>query len=132
MVEWQKPEDLDSRPPINEQEELEKEGKRLAEEGAVEELKKGKVPLHPAFVRLPFSITGRAAAAATGYPGFEFTDRELNDLAELWMQCGVTVSPVMQAAVATIVIVGIKTISYAQWKKAGKPKSAESESKREE
>ncbi|MBU1449318.1 hypothetical protein KKF45_05735, partial [Patescibacteria group bacterium] len=53
----------------------------------------GKLPLHPAVIRLPFSIMGRIGNELTGYPGFVFTEQELNDLADLWVQCGVMMNP---------------------------------------
>lgn len=127
MVEFVSPKELDSKPPITEEEVApgaegaEAKGKRVAEEVAAGELKKGKVPLHPAMIRLPLSVIGRVAETATGYRGFEFTDRELNDLAELWMQCGIEISPVAQAIVASVSILGFKAGGYFAWRRAGKP-----------
>ena len=89
--------------------------------------RQGKVPLHPAVIRLPASILGRVGTELTGYPGFTFTDQELNDLADLWMQCGIEMSPMIQAAVGTTAMLGGKSLGYLAWVKAGKPKIAGAE-----
>ena len=81
----------------------------------------GKVPMHPAVIRLPFSILGRVGTELTGYPGFTFTEQELNDLAELWVQCGIEMSPLLQASIGTSAMVGGKSLGYFAWVKAGKP-----------
>ncbi len=90
-------------------------------------MRAGKVPLHPAVIRLPFSIFGRVGTELTGYPGFTFTEMELNDLAELWMQCGVEMNPLLQASIGTTAMVGGKSLGYFAWVKAGKPKIAGAE-----
>ncbi len=101
-------------------------------------MRAGKVPLHPAVIRLPFSIFGRIGTELTGYEGFSFTEMELNDLAELWVQCGVEMSPLLQASIGTTAMVGGKSLGYFAWIKAGKPKlhkpgeSYEKEKKEEE
>ena len=92
---------------------LEQEGEKVA--------RTGKVPLHPAVIRLPFSIFGRVGTELTGYPGFTFTEQELNDLAELWMQTGVEMPPMMQAMVGTTAMAGGKVLGYYAWRRAGKP-----------
>lgn len=93
------------------------------EEATAEErvMKAGKIPMHPAVIRLPFSIFGRIGTELTRYPGFVFTEQELNDLAELWVQCGVEMSPIMQASIGTTAMVGGKVLGYYAWTKAGKP-----------
>ena len=90
-------------------------------------MRAGKVPLHPAVIRLPFSIFGRIGTELTGYPGFTFTEMELNDLAELWVQCGVEMNPLLQASIGTTAMVGGKSVGYFAWVKAGKPKIAGAE-----
>lgn len=96
-------------------------------DGAEQVAASGKVPLHPAVIRLPFSIFGRVGTELTGYPGFTATEQELNDLAELWMQCGVMMKPMLQAAIGTTAMVGFKFLGYFAWAKAGKPKVAGAE-----
>lgn len=92
------------------------------EMGAEERLvRSGKVPLHPAVIRLPFSIFGRIGTELTGYPGFTFNELELNDLAELWIQCGIEMNPLLQASIGTTAMVGGKSLGYFAWVKAGKP-----------
>ena len=90
-------------------------------------MRAGKVPLHPAVIRLPFSILGRVGTELTGYPGFTFTEMELNDLAELWVQCGVEMNPMLQASIGTTAMLGGKSLGYFAWVKAGKPKIAGAE-----
>ena len=99
------------------------------EELGVEEkiVRAGKLPLHPAVIRLPFSIMGRIGNELTGYPGFVFTEQELNDLADLWVQCGVMMNPLLQASIGTTAMVGGKFIGFFAWTKAGKPKIAGAE-----
>ena len=87
----------------------------------------GKVPLHPAAIRLPFAITGRALSELTHYPGFVYTEQELNDLAELWIQCGIEASPLAQAILATVTMFGMKILVYGMWIRAGKPEVAGAE-----
>uniref|UniRef100_A0A6H2A4C4 Uncharacterized protein n=1 Tax=viral metagenome TaxID=1070528 RepID=A0A6H2A4C4_9ZZZZ len=87
----------------------------------------GRVPLHPAVIRLPASILGRIGTELTGYPGFTFTEQEINDLAELWIQCGVMTTPLLQAAIGTTAMVGGKALGYLGWVKAGKPSIAGAE-----
>lgn len=96
-----------------------REGELRAEERV---MRAGKVPLHPAVIRLPFSIFGRIGTELTGYPGFTFTEMELNDLAELWVQCGVEMNPLLQASIGTTAMVGGKSLGYFAWVKSGKPK----------
>lgn len=81
----------------------------------------GKVPLHPGVITLPFSILGRVGTELTGYPGFVFTEFELNTLAELWIQCGIMMSPMLQASIGTTSMVGGKALGYFAWVKMGKP-----------
>lgn len=85
-------------------------------------MRAGKMPLHPAVIRLPFSIFGRIGTELTGYPGFTFTEMELNDLAELWVACGIEMNPLLQASIGTTAMVGGKSLGYFAWVKSGKPK----------
>ena len=106
------------------QQELPPRGDPSAEEKVI---RQGKMPLHPAVIRLPFSIFGRIGTELTGYPGFTFTEMELNDLAELWVACGIEMNPLLQASIGTSAMVGGKSLGYFAWVKAGKPKIAGAE-----
>lgn len=114
------------KPPFagrEEEEELKEPLPPRAEIGAEERvMRAGKVPLHPAAIRLPASILGRVGTELTGYPGFTFTEQELNDLAELWIQCGIEMNPLLQASIGTTAMVGGKSLGYFAWVRAGKPK----------
>ena len=92
-----------------------------AGEAAERVARQGKIPLHPAVIRLPASILGRVGTELTGYPGFTFTEQELNDLADLWMQCGIEMNPLMQASIGTTAMLGGKSLGYFAWVKSGKP-----------
>lgn len=81
----------------------------------------GKVPLHPAAIRFPASVSGRLASELTGYPGFAFTDQELQDLGEIWAQVGVQASPIVQAVLATVAMIAIKGLGFTAWSRTGKP-----------
>lgn len=113
-------------PPFKGREEEEELQQAIPERGQipVEEqvMRAGKMPLHPAAVRLPFSIMGRIGVEMSGYEGFGFTEMELNDLAELWCQCGIMMSPALQASIATTAMLGGKFGGYYAWVRAGKPK----------
>ena len=113
------------KPPFSGREEDEQFREPLPDRGEVggEErvARAGKVPLHPAVIRLPFSILGRVGTELTQYPGFTFTEQELNDLAELWVQCGIEASPILQASIGTTAMTGGKFLGYFAWVKAGKP-----------
>ncbi len=105
------------------EEDLQQELPPRTEPGAEERvIRAGKMPLHPAVIRLPFSIFGRVGTELTGYPGFTFTEMELNDLAELWVVCGIEMNPLLQASIGTTAMVGGKSLGYFAWAKAGKPK----------
>jgi len=84
-------------------------------------MRQGRVPLHPAAIRLPASILGRIVTELTGYPGFTPTEQELNDLAELWVQCGIEMNPLLQASIGTTAMFGGKSLGYFAWVKSGKP-----------
>lgn len=117
----------ESRPPLAGQEGQEGGGGVMGEPESLEPgafgpaAKAGKVPLHPAVIRLPCSILGRVGSELTGYPGFVFTQQELDDLAALWEQTGVQMNPMTQAAIGTTAMIGGKVLGYFAWVKAGKP-----------
>jgi len=112
------------RPPFEgreEEEELKQPLPQRGEMGAEERvMRQGRVPLHPAAIRLPASIFGRIGTELTGYPGWTFTEMELNDLAELWIQCGIEMNPLLQASIGTTAMVGGKSLGYFAWVKGGK------------
>jgi len=83
--------------------------------------RQGKVPLHPAAIRFPAAVAGRVSAEVTGFPGLIFTDQELQELGELWTQCGMEASPLVQAMVATTAMIAIKMAALLAWQKAGRP-----------
>ena len=109
----------DIKPPLTE------EGLREDEEEIksteARQFVQGKIPLHPAVIKAPASVVGRLATEITGYPGFTFTEEELNDLAELWVACGIETSPTIQALIGSVAVLGVKIGGYTVWRRAGKP-----------
>jgi len=83
------------------------------------EFVEGRIPLHPAVIRLPASVFGRLASEISGYEGFSFTQEELDDLASLWMACGVEANPRLQAMVGSIAMLGVKAGGYTVWRRQG-------------
>lgn len=121
MVNWSD-EQGKAAPPISE--ETEREISQAEAEDVIDKADKarqGKVPLHPAAIRLPVAVSGRLAAELTGYNGWEFTESELKDLTEIWSQLEIKVSPASQAIVATTTMFAMKAASYLVWLRAGKP-----------
>ena len=114
------------KPPFAGRDEEEKLQKTLPERGNVGEqegvVRTGKVPLHPAFIRLPLRAEGLVLTEMTGYAGWIYDEATLNDLAEMGQQLGVELNPGMQFAVALVCAHAVKTIGYYGWIKAGKPK----------
>ena len=85
------------------------------------EFVEGRIPLHPAVIRLPASVFGRLASEISGYEGFTFTQEELDDLASLWMACGIEANPRLQAMVGSIAMLGVKAGGYTVWRRQGSP-----------
>lgn len=113
------------RPPL-EAEEGAEAGAGAEEEARIEgALRAGKVPLHPAFVRLPLRAEGVILHQFTGYPGFEYDEGTLNDLAEMAQQLDIELNPTWQFLVALLAAHAVKFLGYAAWRKAGKPKLTE-------
>lgn len=111
-------------PPIS-PEEISEGEEEASQADEIRKVQKGAVPLHPAVIRLPVGVLGRVLRELTTYPGFEFTDQELNDLAELWMECGVEMNPVAQATTGTMAMMAGKVGGYVAWKRQGSPAKVE-------
>ncbi len=104
------------------------EGQPEAPTGESPQLKQavsGKMPLHPAVVKLPLRVEGEALAQLTGFDGWRWSEEELNDLADLWVQCGIYMSPVAQAMIATVAALGAKGMAYVTWKRTARQKLSE-------
>ena len=92
-----------------------------AEEDKARDFARGGIPLHPAVIRLPASVFGRLATELSGYEGFTFTREELEDLASLWMECGIEADPRLQAMVGSVAMLGVKAGGYTAWRRQGRP-----------
>lgn len=99
---------------------------------AEERLKAGKVPLHPAMVRLPLRMEGIILSEWLGWEGFLYDEASLNDLAEMGAQLGIELNPMMQFVVAMVSIHLIKFGGYYGWVKRGKPKPHKAGEEKEE
>ena len=118
---WQ-PTEGEQAPPLSLEDEQEAEVEQAEE--VIREAnaaRQGKVPLHPAAIRFPVSVSGNILSELTGFDGWRFTDRELEDLVEIWSQLNIQVSPVSQAVVATTTVFTLKASGYIAWMRAGKP-----------
>lgn len=101
----------------------------LAKEEAVEEPTEeeiaakrvvGKIPLSPAVVKPPLRFEGLALAEATGYPGWIWTEEDLEDFAMLIQECGLSADPRIQVLIGLFTLHGAKLMGYVAWRKSGK------------
>lgn len=104
-------------PPLKEGEEVETP---LEEEIAAKKVM-GKIPLSPAVVKPPLRFEGLALAEATGYPGWIWTEEDLEDFAMLIQECGIQADPRIQVLIGLFTLHGAKMMGYMAWKKAGRP-----------
>jgi len=80
-----------------------------------------KVPLHPAFIKVPLRGEGVALELLTGCPIWLWDEKDLEDLGELGADTGLMLSPMMQFLGTLIGGHLVKIGMYARWVKAGKP-----------
>lgn len=116
-----KREEGEARPPL-EAEAGAEVGAEAEAEARVGALRAGKVPLHPAFVRLPLRAEGALLSHFTGFPGFEYDEATLNDLGEMAQQLDIQLNPMWQFVVALLSVHAVKALGFLAWRRAGKPK----------
>ena len=80
-----------------------------------------KVPLSPAVVKIPLRFEGQALAHLTGYPGWVYTEEDLNEIASLAQACGIEAPPAIQLVIALTGVHAAKFAGYIAWKKKGRP-----------
>ncbi len=102
------------KPPLEEGEEVKPEEE--IEPGRVT----GKIPLSPAVIKPPLRFEGMVLAEITGYPGWLYTEEDLEDIAELIRECGWEMDPRLQILLSLVTIHGAKFTGYMAWKRTGR------------
>jgi len=94
------------------------------EEGPAEEIEPGRVtgkmPLSPAVIKPPLRFEGMVLSEITGYPGWLYTEEDLEDIAELIRECGWEMDPRIQILLSLVTIHGAKFTGYMAWKRTGR------------
>jgi len=94
------------------------------EEAHVEEIEPGrvtgKIPLSPAVIKPPLRFEGMVLSEITGYPGWLYTEEDLEDIAELIRECGWEMDPRIQILLSLVTIHGAKFTGYMAWKRTGR------------
>ena len=80
----------------------------------------GKVPISPAVIKPPLRFEGLALAEITGYPGWMYTEEDLEDIATLIQECGWEADPRIQVLFALVGLHGAKLTGYLAWKRSGR------------
>jgi len=95
------------------------------DQGPAEEIEPGrvtgKIPLSPAVIKPPLRFEGSVLAEVTGYPGWLYSEEDLEDIAELIRECGWEMDPRIQILLSLVTIHGAKFTGYMAWKRTGRP-----------
>ena len=102
-------------PPLPEGEEV------VAEEEVAAKKVIGKIPIHPAVVKPPLRLEGNVLAQLTGFPGWIYTEEELDAIAELITECGWEMDPRIQIILALGTLHGVKFMAMRIWQAQGRP-----------
>lgn len=86
-----------------------------------QELPSGTVPLSGNAIKLPLKAIGNMAAELTQFPGWRFSDEELEAFAEAMEELGLRLPKLANAIVVCGGIVAVKGMGYIVWARAGKP-----------
>jgi len=81
----------------------------------------GKIPIMSSVIKPPLRFEGLMLSELTGYNGWIWSEDDLEDIASLIQQCGVTLTPEIQLAIAMLTIHGVKFGGYIAWKRSGRP-----------
>ena len=79
------------------------------------------VSLNPAIIKFSINGLGNGLAEITQYPGWRFTDEEVEALTEAIAMFGITFSPMVNLILTVSAIVMGKATAYAMWVRAGRP-----------
>jgi len=80
-----------------------------------------KIPIPAAVVKPPLRFEGLLLSQLTGYPGWIYTEEDLEEIAQLVRECGFEASPFILLMTAMAGIHGAKLAGFMAWKKAGRP-----------
>ena len=115
-----KPTEGEIKPPLEEQ--FKEEAER-GEEGEEEEIARKvteKIPISSAIIKPPLRLEGNVLAEVTGYPGWIYTEEELEEITLLIQELGVMLSPGIQVVIALATMHGAKFTAFQIWKRTGR------------
>ena len=115
-----KPTEGEIKPPLAAQ--FKEEAER-GEEGEEEEVTRKvteKIPISSAIIKPPLRLEGNVLAEVTGYPGWIYTEEELEEITLLIQELGVMLSPQIQVVIALATMHGAKFTAWQIWKRTGK------------
>ena len=81
----------------------------------------GKVPLKPGVVKPLLRFQGAVVADVTGYPGWMYTEEDLQEIGELIELCGWTMDPRIQVVASLAGLNAAKFTAFQLWKRRGRP-----------
>ncbi|MBT9148540.1 MAG: hypothetical protein DDT32_02315 [Syntrophomonadaceae bacterium] len=81
----------------------------------------GKIPISSAVIKPPLRFEGLLLSQLTGYPGWIYTEEDLDEIAKLVQSCGYEATPAIQLLLVMAGLHGAKFGGYLAWKKAGRP-----------
>jgi len=105
-------------PPLTEERLAEEE--RPPEEQIAAKKIVGKMPLLPGVVKPPLRFEGQVLAEITGYPGWMYTEEDLEDIATLIAECGIEADPRLQVVIALLGLHAAKFTAYVAWRRTGR------------
>lgn len=117
-----KPPPTEVRPPL-EAEELQAQ---MAEEELPAEIgvmTEGKIPLEPAVVTPIIRFEGILLAEMTKYKGWIYTEKEIEAIERLIVNCGFSAPPMLQLGICISGLHLAKGGGYILWRRSGKPDS---------
>lgn len=113
------PEEGEIKPPLEvpEGEELPPEGEEVPAAKRII----GKIPISSAVIKPPLRLEGTVLAQVTGYPGWMYTDEELDAIASLITECGWEMDPRFQVILSIGTLHAGKFMAMKIWERAGRP-----------
>lgn len=84
------------------------------------------IALDPRIIKFSVGALGTAVAEITRYPGWRFSDEELQAISDALAELGVRLPPLANALLVVVAIVAGKATAYVMWVRAGRPPIAES------
>lgn len=110
-----KPAKGELKPPLEKE-----EGEAPLEEKIEAKKVVGRLPIHPAIIKPPFRLEGEVLAEITGYPGWIYTEEELEGIASLIAECGWEADPRLQILLGIVTMHGAKFAAYTIWRRRGR------------